>query len=223
MNTFAQCCFLVGLLVLLFEIIETGNGYKLIRPYKYYQRRPWSRPRWHADHKSSKLYHSKRISPEDHYSRRPSYNRYGSAGDDFNGRVENHPYTIVIQLPKEEDKHRGDSYGQRKRKFERISVPAYTTGSDYIEDEDEAESKVVNVDNRRVQIKMVKGESPKLHIKISRSDNEKNVEIMDRTNKTGIDSPKIHASFTRPVQQSTVYWTPARYFENPRQKRVLTT
>ncbi|KAK9303987.1 hypothetical protein QLX08_004486 [Tetragonisca angustula] len=222
MNTFARCCFLVGLLVLLFEIIETGNGYKLIRPYKYYQRRPWPRPRWHADHKSSKLYHSKRISPEDHYSRRPSYNRYR---DDSNGRVENHPYTIVIQLPKEEDKHRDDSYGQRKRKFERISVPAYTAGSDYIEDEDEAESRVVNVDDRKVQIKMVKGESPKLHIKISRSDNEKTVEITDRTNKTGTDSPslpKIHASFTRPVQQSTVYWTPARYFENLRQNRVLT-
>ncbi|KAK1127860.1 hypothetical protein K0M31_003352 [Melipona bicolor] len=216
-----QCCFLVGLLVLLFEIIETGNGYKLIRPYKYYQRRPWSRPRWHADHKSSKLYHSKRISPEDHYSRRPSYNRYGSAvGDDFNGRVENHPYTIVIQLPKEGDRHRDDSFGQRKRKFER------TTGSDYIEDEDEAESKVVNVDDRKVQIKMVKGENSKLHIKISRSDNEKNVGIMDRTNKTEIGPPslpKIHASFTRPVQQSTVYWTPARYFENFRQKRVLTS
>ncbi|CAD1474329.1 unnamed protein product, partial [Heterotrigona itama] len=221
------CCFLVGLLALLFEIIETRNSYKLIRPYKYYQRRPWSRPRWHADHKSSKLYHSKRISPEDRYSRRPSYNRYGSAvADDFNGRVENNPYTIVIQLPKEQaDKHRGDSYGQRKRKFEGISVPAYTTESDYIEDEDEAESKVVNVNDRKVQIKMVKGESPKLHIKISRSDNDKNVEIMDRTNTTGIDSlslPKVHASFPKPVQRSTVYWTPAHYFENFRQKRVST-
>ena len=79
--------------------------------------------------------------------------RYGSAvGDDFNGRVENHPYTIVIQLPKEEEKHRDDSYGQRKRKFERI--PAYTAESDYIEDEDEAESKVVNVNDRKVQIKV---------------------------------------------------------------------
>lgn len=54
-----------------------ADGYKLIRPYKYYQPRPWRRPRWHADHKSSKFYHSKRISPEDYYSRRPSYNRYG--------------------------------------------------------------------------------------------------------------------------------------------------
>lgn len=66
--------------------------------------------------------------------------------------MENHPYTIVIQLPKEEEKHRDDSYGQRKRKFERI--PAYTAESDYIEDEDEAESKVVNVNDRKVQIKV---------------------------------------------------------------------
>ncbi|XP_050588928.1 uncharacterized protein LOC126921407 isoform X1 [Bombus affinis] len=227
MNILIRRCFLVALFALLFEIIEMGDGYKLIRPYKYYQRRPWWRHRSYTDHKSSKFYHSKRISPEDHYSRRPSYNRrfrYGSTRDDFDGGAENHhPYTIVIQLPKEEDKYEDDNYEKRKRNYERISIPVYTIENDYIEDEDDIESKVVNVNNKKMQIKMIKGENPKLHIKISRSDSDKNIEIVDKTNTTEVNLPSLsrtYANLTTPVPQSTEYWAPTPHFENIRQKRL---
>lgn len=81
--------------------------------------------------------------------------RYGSMRDDFDGGAENHhPYTIVIQLPKEEDKYDDDNYEKRKRNYERISIPVYTIENDYIEDEDDIESKVVNVNNKKMQIKV---------------------------------------------------------------------
>lgn len=81
--------------------------------------------------------------------------RYGSTRDDFDGGAENHhPYTIVIQLPKEEDKYEDDNYEKRKRNYERISIPVYTIENDYIEDEDDIESKVVNVNNKKMQIKV---------------------------------------------------------------------
>ncbi|XP_028525451.1 uncharacterized protein LOC108003710 [Apis cerana] len=176
MNIFIRNWFLVALFVLPLEIIEMGNGYKLIRPYKYYQPRPlrWS-GWWHTDHKSSKFYRSKRISPEDYYSRKPIYNRYGSARDDFDGRTENYPCIIVIQLSKGRNEYEDD---KRNKKYERI--PIYTSESDYIEDNDE--SKMLDVNNRNVQIQMIKSENPKLHIKISRSDNEKGIKIMDKLN-----------------------------------------
>lgn len=70
---------------------------------------------------------------------------------------------------------------------------------------------------------MVKGENPKLHIKISRSDSEKNIEIVDKTNTTEVNLPslsKTHANLTTPVPRSTEYWAPTPHFENIRQKRI---
>ncbi|XP_076240075.1 uncharacterized protein LOC143182754 [Calliopsis andreniformis] len=182
-----QHCFLVILIALLLEAIETGETYKLIRPYKYYQRRPWRPPRWHKGHRSSKFYHSKRIPPEDYYSRGPGYYRYHPVSEDFESHVENKPYTIVIQLPKGEYKYSHNDY-HRKRNYERdLITRGFATETDYIEDSEDNESKVVNVNSKKVQIKMIKGENPKLHIKISRSDIDKDIEITDKLNSTAVD------------------------------------
>ncbi|XP_017762816.1 PREDICTED: uncharacterized protein LOC108552673 [Eufriesea mexicana] len=208
MEIFSHHCFLVAFLALLGEIIEMADGYKRIRPYKYYQPRPWRRPRWYADHKSSKFYHSKRISPEDYYSRRPSNNRYDSARDEFDGRVENQPYTILIQLPKREDKYGDDNYVHKKRKYEKISIPLYDNENDYIYDESDTDSKVVNLNDKKVYIKMVKGEHPKLQIQISRSDNEGNI----KGTKILPILPKIHENFTPSVQSETRAFTPHENF-----------
>ncbi|XP_003250961.2 uncharacterized protein LOC100577829 isoform X2 [Apis mellifera] len=172
MDIFTRNWFLLALFVLPLEIIEMGNGYKLIRPYKYYQPRPlrWS-GWWHADHKSSKFYRSKRISPEDYYSRRPIYNSYELARDDFDGRIENYPCIIVIQLSKGRYEDEDD---KRNKKYERIPIHGE---NNYVEDNDESKM-------RNVQIQMVKSENPKLHIKISRSDSEKDIKIMDKLNIT---------------------------------------
>ncbi|CAL7951449.1 unnamed protein product [Xylocopa violacea] len=206
MSIFLRHCFLVLLLALVLEIIETGDSYKLIRPYKYYQPRPWRWPRFYAHQKSSKLYHSKRrIPPEDYHSRRPNYYSYGFGRENLDGAVQNRPYTIVIQLPKGEGKFEDDNYAKRKRTF-----PGHSIQKDYIEDEDDIEPKMVKVNDKKVQIKMVKGESPKLHIKISRSDNDENIEIMDKSNSTVLNLPllsRTYESLAMPVQQSTENYT----------------
>lgn len=73
--------------------------------------------------------------------------RYGSARDDFDGRTENYPCIIVIQLSKGRNEYEDD---KRNKKYERI--PIYTSESDYIEDNDE--SKMLDVNNRNVQIQV---------------------------------------------------------------------
>ncbi|XP_076754800.1 uncharacterized protein LOC143425684 [Xylocopa sonorina] len=202
----AMHCFLVALLVLVLEIVETRDSHKLIRPYKYYQPRPWRRPRFYAHQKSPKLYHSKRIPLEDYHSRRPNYYSYGSEREGLDEAIHNRPYTIVIQLPKGEGKFEDNNYAKRKRTYERASLPEHSIKKDYIDDEDDIEPKVVKVNDKKVQIKMVKGENPKLHIQISRSDNDENIEIMDKSNATALNLPllfKAPESMAIPVQQST--------------------
>lgn len=57
-------------------------------------------------------------------------------------------------------------------------------------------------------IQMVKGENPKLHIKISRSDIDKDIEIVDKSNITGVDLSlltKADANLTL-VSQPTENW-----------------
>ncbi|CAK9816301.1 hypothetical protein ANTQUA_LOCUS8853 [Anthophora quadrimaculata] len=217
MNVFTAHCFLVVLFPLLLEFIEIGEAYKLIRPYKYYRPRPWRRPRWYTGHKSSKFHHSNRIPPEDYYSGKPSYYRYGSTKDGLDRYAESYPYTIVIQLPKGESKYGHDNYIERKRNYARDSIPVYSYENDYIDDEDDIESKTVNVNNKRVRIKMIKGQSPKLHIKISRSDNDENVIIMDNSNITATDSSlpsTIYVNSTMYIQESKGNWTSIPYLEN---------
>ncbi|XP_003701302.3 uncharacterized protein LOC100881674 [Megachile rotundata] len=188
-------CFLLIFFALVLETMETDEVYKLMRPYKYYQPRPPKWPRSHAAHKSSRFHHFKRIPTEDYYSRRPTYYRYSS--NDFDGRVENQPCTIVIELPKEESRY-GSNYRQRKRQYERDSVPKYISEEDYI-DEEEEESKVVNVNNKKVQIKTIKGNNPRLHIQISKSDNQKNIEFVDKPTNLPI-LPTIYTNRTMPEQ-----------------------
>lgn len=60
----------------------------------------------------------------------------------------------MIQLPKGEGKHGEDNYVEKKRKYERISIPVYASENDYIDDESDTDSKVVNVNNKKVQIKV---------------------------------------------------------------------
>ncbi|XP_076643589.1 uncharacterized protein LOC143353870 [Halictus rubicundus] len=188
----AKRCLLAAIFVLLLDIIEPGEAYKLTRSYKRYKRRPLHRPRWYTGHGSSKYYHSRRTPPEDYYSQRPEY--YGShiGNEDYDGRGENKPYTIVIQLPKGEDKYKYNDYLDSKRNFERDPIQVFTSESDYIDDDDDIkrdymdDAKVVNVNNKRVQIKMIKGERPQLHIKISRSDDEQDIEFIDNANITAM-------------------------------------
>lgn len=70
---------------------------------------------------------------------------------------------------------------------------------------------------------MLKGESPKLHIKISRSDDD--IEIMNKSNISGVDvllPTETYENFTIFTQQLEGNWTspePATlYPENIRQK-----
>nr|XP_034190726.1 uncharacterized protein LOC117609008 [Osmia lignaria] len=197
-----QYCFLLAFFILLHETIQSEEIYKLIRPYKYYQRRPSRWPRFHAGHKSSRFYRFGRIPSEDYYSRRSTYYRkinemlvrrfrYRSSRNDFDGRAENHPYTIVIQLPKAETKYRDNNYRERQRNYERDAVPTYNNESDYIDEEEEMESKVGNINNKKVQIKMIKGKNPKLHIQISKSDNENNLEIVDKSSISSMNLPRL--------------------------------
>ncbi|OAD61964.1 hypothetical protein WN48_00018 [Eufriesea mexicana] len=134
--------------------------------------------------------------------------RYDSARDEFDGRVENQPYTILIQLPKREDKYGDDNYVHKKRKYEKISIPLYDNENDYIYDESDTDSKVVNLNDKKVYIKMVKGEHPKLQIQISRSDNEGNI----KGTKILPILPKIHENFTPSVQSETRAFTPHENF-----------
>ncbi|XP_017791325.1 PREDICTED: uncharacterized protein LOC108573394 [Habropoda laboriosa] len=210
-------CFLVVFFPLLLDLVEIGEAYKLIRPYKYYQPRPWRRPRWYTGHKSSKFHHSNRIPPEDYYSGKPSYYRHGSTEGNLDRYAESHPYTIVIQLPKGDSKYGLDNYGDRKRNYERDTIPAYNNENDYIDDEDDFEAKTVKVNDKKVQIKMVKGQNPKLHIKISRSDNDPNIIIVDKLNATTTDLPlpqTVYANSALYIQESKENWTSASYLEN---------
>lgn len=208
MNIFTQRCILVVLFALLLEVIETAEAYKPIRPYKYYQHRPWHRPRWYTDYRS-KIHHSKKRPIEDYYSHRPGYYRHHSANEDVDEYGQNKLYTIVIQLPKGENKYGYNSYLERKRNYERGLIADYVGEKDYIDEEDDIESKVVNINNKKLQIKMVKGENPQLHIKISRSDDDKNIEIVDKSNITDVDLTLSSTTYENLMseEESEVNWT----------------
>ncbi|XP_033325184.1 uncharacterized protein LOC117219825 [Megalopta genalis] len=207
-------CLLVAIVILLLDIIETGEAYKLMRSYKRYKRRPSHRPRWYTGHGSSKYYHSRRTPPEDYYSHRPDYYGSHTGNEDYDGRVENKPYTIVIQLPKGEDKYGNNDYLDSRRKYGGEPVQVFTSESDYIDEEDDIkrdymdDAKVVNVNNKRVQIKMIKGEKPQLHIKISRSDDEQDTEFIDNANITAMGLlAASYANLTMSMPNPEENWT----------------
>ncbi|XP_078050822.1 uncharacterized protein LOC144477193 [Augochlora pura] len=215
MKMILRRCLLVGIVILLFDIIDTGEAYKLTRSYKRYKRRPSShRPRWYTGHGSSKYYHSRRTPPEDYYSHRPDYYGTQAGNEDYDGRVENKPYTIVIQLPKGEDKYGYNDYLDSRRKYEREPIQVFTSDSDYIDEEDDIkrdyvdDAKVLNVNNKRVQIKMIKGERPQLHIKISRSDDEQDTELIDNANITAMGLlATSYANLTMSLPNPEENWT----------------
>lgn len=121
---------------------------------------------------------------------------YGLARDDFDGRIENYPCIIVIQLSKGRYEDEDD---KRNKKYERIPIHGE---NDYVEDNDESKMRNVQIQvkneklviflisfydlcrNIYIFFQMVKSENPKLHIKISRSDTEKDIKIMDKLNIT---------------------------------------
>lgn len=121
---------------------------------------------------------------------------YELARDDFDGRIENYPCIIVIQLSKGRYEDEDD---KRNKKYERIPIHGE---NNYVEDNDESKMRNVQIQvkneklviflisfydlcrNIYIFFQMVKSENPKLHIKISRSDSEKDIKIMDKLNIT---------------------------------------
>ncbi|KZC03762.1 hypothetical protein WN55_04218 [Dufourea novaeangliae] len=151
-------CLLVALFALLLEVIDTGEAYRLGRYRKSYsKRRPWYPPRRHTDRGSSKVYHSKRTPSEDYYSHRPADYSYHTGSDEYDGQVETKPYTIIIHLPKGE-RYGHNDYLERNKKYERDPISVFSSENDYIDETEDVErdyrdTKVVNVNNKKVQIK----------------------------------------------------------------------
>ncbi|XP_066594333.1 uncharacterized protein, partial [Prorops nasuta] len=131
------------------------------RPPKYYRSKP---PK------------SSRIGPPP-YRYAPLYEEYTS---------DDKPYTIVIQLPKQNEKYNNRLY---QRNYDRDSVQDYNRDEEYIEDDDDDEARIFRLGRKNFRIKLVKGLSPKLHIKISRLDNEPDIEIVDKSNITTTIEP----------------------------------
>lgn len=60
----------------------------------------------------------------------------------------------MIQLPKGEDKYSYNDYLDRKRNYDRDPITAVASENDYIDDVEDYESKVVNINNKKVRIKV---------------------------------------------------------------------
>ncbi|XP_032674946.1 uncharacterized protein LOC116845868 isoform X2 [Odontomachus brunneus] len=166
-----QVSVIVALVVLSLEIVDVSEGYKGVRPYKYYSPRPWRPLRWHPPAKSPKRYHAKRRPTYKSRPYEPEHHRYAPHyQDSVDVSDDDKPYVIVIQLPRRKEK-------LKKRPYQRAHVikpSEHEREIDYIDDDndnvnndnydsyydsygdgyDDGEVKVFRLDNNKVHIKV---------------------------------------------------------------------
>lgn len=78
--------------------------------------------------------------------------RQDLGNEDFEDTHEVQPYSIVIQLAK--GKHIPSNYAKRERTYDRDPIPVYASESEYIDDEEDTDSRMFNINNKKVQIKV---------------------------------------------------------------------
>ncbi|XP_050447441.1 uncharacterized protein LOC126849541 [Cataglyphis hispanica] len=144
-----QLSLIIVLFALILEFVEFSETYKIIRPYKFYNRHPWRPPRWHPLPKPRKHYHSTKKQPPKYHSYEPDYNRYAPHHEDSADTFDDDkPYVVIIQFPQKNEK-------KKHRSHQRQHIIDSPRDIDYIDDDDDNdELKVYELNDKGVQIKI---------------------------------------------------------------------
>ncbi|KAF7391959.1 hypothetical protein HZH68_011502 [Vespula germanica] len=111
---------------------------------------------------------------------------------------DNQPYTIIIQLPKREEKRRNryyEKYYDRDDAHDR----EYTGDEHYNDHDEDFGSRAFHIGEKKVQIKVTEDAGSKVHIKVSRIDDDKGIEIADKNNTTVLTTPIFLSSKLLPT------------------------
>nr|XP_050858919.1 uncharacterized protein LOC127067705 isoform X1 [Vespula vulgaris] len=111
---------------------------------------------------------------------------------------DNQPYTIIIQLPKREEKRRNryyEKYYDRDDAHDR----EYTGNEHYNDHDEDFGSRAFHIGEKKVQIKVTEDAGSKVHIKVSRIDDDKGIEIADKNNTTVLTTPIFLSSKLLPT------------------------
>ncbi|KAK2581254.1 hypothetical protein KPH14_008044 [Odynerus spinipes] len=194
----------VFLFVLLTDLVELYEIHKYVRPYKYYNPKPRSRSRWIS---RSPKYHGTKKSPKSHYPYRPSSHRYAPLYEEP-AVSDDQPYTIIIQLPKREEKRR-NRYYERYYDREDARDREYIRDEDYNDQEEDFESRAFRIGEKKVRVKVTEGTGSKVHIKISRIDDDKGIELVDKNNTTLLTAPISSNGRLLSAGTSETSWLPS--------------
>nr|XP_050858920.1 uncharacterized protein LOC127067705 isoform X2 [Vespula vulgaris]XP_050858921.1 uncharacterized protein LOC127067705 isoform X2 [Vespula vulgaris] len=176
------------------EFVELFEVHKYIRSYKFYNPKSRGRSRWIS--RSPKYYGAKK-STKNHYYSRPGYPRYAPLYEE-SSVSDNQPYTIIIQLPKREEKRRNryyEKYYDRDDAHDR----EYTGNEHYNDHDEDFGSRAFHIGEKKVQIKVTEDAGSKVHIKVSRIDDDKGIEIADKNNTTVLTTPIFLSSKLLPT------------------------
>ncbi|KAF7389047.1 hypothetical protein HZH66_010184 [Vespula vulgaris] len=130
------------------EFVELFEVHKYIRSYKFYNPKSRGRSRWIS--RSPKYYGAKK-STKNHYYSRPGYPRYAPLYEE-SSVSDNQPYTIIIQLPKREEKRRNryyEKYYDRDDAHDR----EYTGNEHYNDHDEDFGSRAFHIGYRRCRFK----------------------------------------------------------------------
>ncbi|GAB1864264.1 hypothetical protein CAJAP_05343 [Camponotus japonicus] len=146
-----QLSVIVLFFALILEFVEFNETYKIIRPYKFYNRHSWHPPSvWRPFPKPQRHYHSKKMRPPKYHSHEPDYHKYVPHSEDSVDTFNNDkPYVIIIQFPQKKEKKEHQSH-------QRQHIIDFPRDTDYIEDDDDDddELKLYEIDDKGVQVKI---------------------------------------------------------------------
>ncbi|XP_063983365.1 uncharacterized protein LOC135165724 isoform X2 [Diachasmimorpha longicaudata] len=153
--------FWFALVVVLLELVQLPEARKYMRPWKFHG----SKSRWHELSRGPR-YRFKRRPPKYHRSKWYS-SRYASQY-----LADEEPYTIEIELPK------------HRRRANHLHSKMWDKRHRDYDDDDEDHDKSDLISEKRIRVKWIKGENPKLRIKISRNDSPSDLGVIDMRNVT---------------------------------------
>ncbi|XP_046827839.1 uncharacterized protein LOC124428146 [Vespa crabro] len=183
------------------EFVELFEVHKYVRSYKFYNPKSRSRSRWIS--RSPKYYGVKK-STKNHYYSHPAYPRYAPLYEE-SSVSDNQPYTIIIQLPKREETRR-NHYHEKYYDGDDAHDHDYIGNRHYNDHDEDFASRAFHIGEKKVRIKGTEDAGSKVHIKISRIDDDKGIVIADKNNMTILTTPIFLNKKLLPTRTAETNW-----------------
>ncbi|KAI4488875.1 hypothetical protein M0804_004373 [Polistes exclamans] len=187
------------------EFVDVFEIHKYVRPYKFYNPKSRHRSRWIS---RSPKYSGIKKSTKNHYisSSRPGYSRYAPLYEE-SSVSDNQPYTIIIQLPKRQEKRKNRYYERYYDRDDDVHDREYI--GDYSDHYEDFDSRAFHIGEKKVRIKVTEGADSKVQIKISRIDHDKGIEIIDKNNTSVLTTPIYSNSGLLSTRNAEGNWLPS--------------